>query len=98
MTILFVEEALSKMDLSELTKLGIDEISLKKNHNYITLFVNLITKKIMYITDDEDSRTVTDFVDFMGDHNGNVILVFQNWNIMELPTHFKREPFAKLQI
>ena len=69
----YVEEALSKMDLSELTKLGIDETSLKKNHNYITLFVNLAKKKIVYIADGKDSQTVEKFAAFMKKHMGEPI-------------------------
>ena len=55
-----------------MSKQGIDETSLKKNHNYITLFVDLAKKKIAYIAEGKDSKTVESFVKFMKAHNGNV--------------------------
>jgi transposase len=67
----YVDEAISFMDLSELETLGIDETSQRKNHNYITLFVNLLSKKIVYITEGKNSETVKSFKSFLESHNGD---------------------------
>ena len=43
--------------------IGMDETSIKKGHNYITLFVDLLQKKTIHITPGKDHRTVYDFVE-----------------------------------
>jgi len=47
-------------DFSNLTNLGIDETS-KKGHNYITNFVDLDKRKVMYVALGKDARTVGEF-------------------------------------
>ncbi len=68
----YVDEAISHMSLDDLKILGLDETSLKKHHNYITLFVDLVKKKIVYITEGKSNQTVTDFVTHLQDHGGDV--------------------------
>jgi len=66
----YVFEAVDQMDLSELEMLGLDETSKAKHHDYITLFVNLLTKKVVYITEGKDSKTIANFVTFLTNHGG----------------------------
>jgi len=66
----YVDEAVDQMDLSDLSMLGLDETSKAKHHDYITLFVNLLTRKVVYITEGKDSKTIDDFVDFLTTHGG----------------------------
>jgi transposase len=67
----YVGEAVDQMDLSELKVMGLDETSKAKGHDYITLFVNLMTKRVVYITEGKDSGTIADFVDFLTSHGGD---------------------------
>ena len=67
----YVDEAIEHLDLKELKILGLDETSLKKNHNYITLFVDLVKRKIVHITEGKSNKTVVDFVDFLKNHKGD---------------------------
>ena len=60
----YVDEALIHMDLEGLKVLGLDETSQKKHHDYITLFVDLVKKKIIYITEGKSNKTVVDFVSY----------------------------------
>ena len=65
------DEALTYMDLEELEILGLDETSQKKHHDYITLFVDLVKKKIIYITEGKSNKTVIDFVTHLKEHGGD---------------------------
>lgn len=67
----YVTEAVDRMSLEELQQIGLDETSVAKGHDYITLFVDLIKKKIIYITTGKDSNTVKDFVLFLTLHGGS---------------------------
>jgi len=67
----YVDEALEFMDLEDLKILGLDETSQKKHHDYITLFVDLVKKKIVYITEGKSNKTVVDFVDHLEKHGGD---------------------------
>ena len=67
----YVDEAIEHIDLKELEILGLDETSLKKNHNYITLFVDLVKRKIVHITEGKSNKTVVDFVEFLISHKGD---------------------------
>jgi transposase len=67
----YVDEALGNMTLDELKILGLDETSRKKNHNYITLFVDLVKKKIVHIAEGKDNTTVVDFVGILKERGGN---------------------------
>jgi len=61
----YVQKALRQMDLSELTAVGIDETSCAKGHDYVTLFVDLIKRKTIFVADGKDSSTIEDFTDML---------------------------------
>jgi transposase len=44
-----VNEAIERVDLSQLDTIGVDEISVKKGHKYITLFYDIKNAKVIYI-------------------------------------------------
>ena len=63
----YIEEALELNDYSDVESIGIDETSKRSGHNYITLFVDMVKKRTIFITKGKDSNTVKDFVkDFEG--------------------------------
>jgi transposase len=66
----YVEEGLSMANHSQVNVLGIDETSLKRGHNYISLFVDLNAKKTIHIGDGRDSSTVVDFKNSFIKHSG----------------------------
>ena len=55
-----VDNCRKKADYSSVADLGIDETS-KKGHNYITNFVDLQTKKVLFVANGKDNQTITDF-------------------------------------
>ena len=67
---LYVEAARFDEDCSQLSTVGMDETSVAKGHDYITLFVDMIQRKTLHIAEGKGSETVKDFVDYLGEHNG----------------------------
>lgn len=61
----YIEKALAFSDNSNLTAIGMDETSLKRGHNYISLFVDMHEKKTIFITEGKDSNTVASFAEKM---------------------------------
>ncbi len=48
-----------------------DETSITKGHDYITLFVDLKEKRTVHINDGKGSETVVEFVRYLEDRKGN---------------------------
>jgi len=65
----YVNKAREEADFSKVVNLGRDETS-KKGHNYLTNFVNLDTRKVMYVADGKDHKTIHEFVKDFKEHKG----------------------------
>ena len=65
----YVNKCRELADFSKVVNLGIDETS-KKGHNYITNFVNLDTRKVMYVADGKDHTTIHEFENDFKKHKG----------------------------
>lgn len=50
-------------DFSGLSIIGMDETSIAKGHEYITLFVDLVERRTVHISAGKDNKTVVDFVE-----------------------------------
>ena len=66
----YVEEARARADYSDVTRLGIDETSSRKGHNYVTLFHDMDQKRLIFATAGKDHTTVKDFTEDLKLHNG----------------------------
>ena len=66
----YVNKALNLQLLEKVDAIGVDETSLKKGHNYISLFVDLAQKRTLFVTEGKDHSTVTDFAEFLRDCGG----------------------------
>ena len=53
----------------DVTAIGIDETS-KKGHHYLTVFMDLEKKTVLYMTDGKDHTTVDTFVEDFEEHGG----------------------------
>ncbi|NOQ76205.1 MAG: ISL3 family transposase [Methylococcaceae bacterium] len=66
---------LAKIDenFSDISVIGMDETSITRGHDYITLFVDLKERKTLHISSGKDNQTVVDFVEVLeakqGDRN-----------------------------
>ena len=67
----YVELAVDKMDLSELKKIALDETSCRKGHDYITLFVDMAKRRVIFVTPGKDAATIEAFSDDLRKHNGD---------------------------
>jgi transposase len=54
----YVDHAIAVQDLSHVTKIGTDETSSKRGHNYITLFMDVEKKYVICATKGKDSSTL----------------------------------------
>ena len=66
----YVFKGLLQADHSEVKAFGVDETSLKRGHDYISLFVNLNHKKTIHISEGKDHQTVLDFAEVFEQHKG----------------------------
>ncbi len=71
----YVERARAKEDFSDVKRIGIDETSVKKGHNYVTFFFDLDQKKLMFGTEGKDNETVKEFVADLKKHGGDPELI-----------------------
>lgn len=67
---LYVGAARFDEDWSQVTALGMDETSVAKGHDYITLFVDLNENRTIHIADGKGSATVASFVEDLQQHGG----------------------------
>lgn len=67
----YVNLALASNDYSNLTAVGMDETSLRKGHDYITLFVDLLKKRTVFIAEGNDQKTVKAFANDFKAHQGD---------------------------
>ena len=67
----YVKKALNAAKNESLTAVGIDETSLKRGHNYISLFVDLAEKKTIFVGEGKDNSTVRSFVNHLETTQGN---------------------------
>ena len=67
----YVEQAVARMDLAEISRVCIDETAAKRGHNYISLFVDIDARKTVFVTEGRAAATVATFADHVDDHNSD---------------------------
>jgi transposase len=68
---IYVGLAKQNEEWSKLDTLGMDETSVAKGHDYITLFVDLEERKTCHISDGKDHQTVAEFVEILEAKQGD---------------------------
>lgn len=66
----YVGKAREKVDMSNVRKIATDETSKTKGHNYITTFIDIDEKKLLFATEGKDNTTVIRFTEDLEKHNG----------------------------
>jgi transposase len=67
-------------DLSDYTavrKIGLDETAIARGHNYITLFVDMERRAVLYVTEGKGNETVKQFVTDFENHHGKADNIVQ---------------------
>ena len=72
---LYVEQARAQEDYSDVRVAGIDETSLRKGHDYITVVHDLEAKRLLYATEGRDHQTVVDFAADLEAHGGEPLAI-----------------------
>jgi len=67
----YIDKTREYEDFKEITSIGLDETSRAKGHEYITLFVDLLKRRTIFITEGKDNTTIERFVEDFEVHNGN---------------------------
>jgi transposase len=63
---LYFEKKFSKPDLRNITMISIDEISIKKGHNYITIVIDAVTGQPLYVGDGKGEEALDAFWTMLG--------------------------------
>jgi len=66
-----VDEAREQADHSDVKKVGVDETSSKRGHNYVSIFVDLEKSKTIFATEGKDNTTVESFAADLTEHRGD---------------------------
>ena len=64
-----VQEAYQAADFSELKRVGCDELSARKGHNYLSVFADLDAKQVVYASAGKDASTWDRFAEELPKHN-----------------------------
>jgi transposase len=72
-----VEAARAREDWSEVVWVGADEMNRKKGHNYITVFADLVNKRVLFGTEGKDASVWESFAQELQAHNGHPKAVTQ---------------------
>jgi len=69
----YVSKAMSKLDLSSLVGFGLDETSAKKNHKYVTIFIDLdrASQPVVFATPGKGKACLKAFKEHLKEHGGN---------------------------
>jgi transposase len=66
-----LDKAYAGLDLSELVHLGVDELSCRKGHEYLSVFADLVARRVVFATEGKDHTTFERFVAELLKHNGH---------------------------
>jgi transposase len=66
-----VDAAYAEADFSNVCCIGVDEMSVRKGHEYISVFADLLAKRVIFATEGKDRETWVKFVEALEKHNGH---------------------------
>jgi len=66
-----VTAAYEQLDFSKVTHLGVDELASRKGHKYLTIFADMVAKRVLYAVPGRDSATWKSFIEELKKHSGN---------------------------
>jgi transposase len=66
-----VDAAHAEADFSNVCCLGVDEMCIRKGKEYVTVFADLLDKRVLFGTEGRDSKTWVKFVEALEIHNGH---------------------------
>jgi len=67
----YVPEARAAVDMANVHAVGVDETSSRRGHDYITLFVDLNARRLLFATPGKDGKTFEKFSEDLQAHGGS---------------------------
>jgi transposase len=67
----YVDQAVAMRDDGAVERIGVDETSSRRGHNYISIFVDLDVPRVLFATEGKDSSTVARFAEDLKAHDGD---------------------------
>jgi transposase len=67
----YVQQSRQRADFSTVTAVGVDETSSKRGHNYVSLFVDLESSRVLFATEGKDASTLGRFKTDLEAHHGD---------------------------
>jgi transposase len=67
----YVNQARAKDDMGGVRHIGVDETSLRKGHEYVTVMHDLQQKRLLFVTEGRDHQTLDAFVKDLTEHGGS---------------------------
>lgn len=61
----YVDKAMDELDISAVERIAIDETSAKRGHQYVTLFVDIDTKRVLFATEGKGADVFNTFKGFL---------------------------------
>ena len=66
-----VGAAYAEADFSQVCCVGVDEMSVRKGHEYVSVFADLVARRVLFATEGKDRETWLSFVAALEEHNGH---------------------------
>lgn len=66
-----VEAAYAEADFSGVCCVGVDELSVRKGHEYVSVFADLVKKRVLFAAEGKDHSVWLEFVTALEEHNGH---------------------------
>ena len=67
----WVEQARECADYADVKRVAIDETAAKRGHDYVSLFVDIDQRRVLFVTEGRGADTVEAFADDLEAHNGD---------------------------
>lgn len=67
----YVYKAMENIDISNVSRVAMDETSRRKGHKYVTLFIDTDTKRLLFATLGKGSEVLQDFCQFLNSKGGS---------------------------
>jgi transposase len=73
----WVEQARERADYADVKRVAIDETAARRGHDYVSLFVDMDQRRVLFVTEGRGADTVEAFADDLEAHNGDASRVKQ---------------------
>jgi transposase len=73
----WVEQARARANHADVSRVAIDETAARRGHDYVSLFVDIDQRRVLYVTEGRGADTVAAFADDLEAHNGDASRIKQ---------------------